>query len=150
MRANKAIYVLTTLLVSTALNCAAAPFDSSARQVVDMPLSAVQVLRGEMIDMLGNLQRAQALSAEGKFLDAADLVEKTMGQSAMGNHGAGIRPGMFMPPGMRALAQGLHRNASEWANALRTSDRRRAENALATVIGNCSGCHQSFQVRQLP
>ena len=150
MRAAKTVCAVTAVLLGTALSCAAEPFDSSARQMVDMPPNAVQVLRGEMIDMLGNLQRAQALSAEGKFFDAADLVEKTMGQSAMGNHGAGIRPGMFMPPGMRALAQGMHRNASEWANALRTGDRRRAENALATLIGNCSGCHQSFQIRQLP
>lgn len=128
----------------------AAPFDITPRQVVEMPPEAMVVLRGEMVDMLSNLQKVQALSADGKHHEAADLVDRTMGITAMGNHATGVRPGMFMPPAMRALAQGLHRSASDWAAALRTGDRRRTEDALATVLGTCTGCHTSFQLRRQP
>jgi len=128
----------------------AAPFDITPRQVVEMPAEVVVALRGEMVDLLTTLQRAQALSADGKHHEAADLVDRTMGIAAMGSHGAGVRPGAFMPPAMRSLAQGLHRSSSDWAAALRTGDRRRAEDALGTVLGTCTGCHTSFQLRRQP
>ena len=128
----------------------AQPFDITPRQVVDMPANAATALRGEMVDMLGNLGKAQSLSAEGKYFEAAEHIEKTMGLSAMGNHGAGVRPGMFMPSGMRVMAQGLHKSASDWANAVRTLDRKQADAALTTVLGTCAVCHQSFQLRRLP
>lgn len=145
---KKMALLLTSLLVSGTL-AAAESFDITARQTVDMPANVVQVLRGEMVNLLRNLQMAQSLSAEGKYFEAADHVEKTMGISAMGGHAGGVRPGMHMPAEMRTLAQGLHRSASEWSQVLRGGDRKQAETAAARVIGNCVACHTSFQIRRL-
>lgn len=128
----------------------AVAFDIAPRQVVDMPPNVVAELRGEMVDFLDALQRAQSLSGAGKYFEAADLVDSTMGRSAaMKRFARGIQPSMFMPPEMRDLAQGLDRSANEWSLALRGGDRARAEAALARVLGTCSSCHQSFQVRRL-
>lgn len=146
LKMGPALFVL--LFATTAVD--AAPFDVSSRQTIDLPPNVVQALRGEMVELLGNLQRVQSLSAEGKFIEAADLVDKTMGSNAMSNFTAAIRPDMFMPPAMRTLAQDLHRSASEWAVALRSFDRRQADSALANVIGSCSACHQGFQLRRTP
>ena len=128
----------------------AASFDIAPRKVIDMPPNVVVELRGEMVDLLDTLQRAQSLSGAGKYLEAADLVETTMGQQgAMRRHARGIVPAMFMPPEMRDLAQGMHRSASDWAVALRAGDRMRAESALGRVLGACSACHQGYQVRRV-
>ena len=126
---------------------AAEPFDISKRAMVDMPPQVGPVLRGEMVDLLGAARQVFALSADGKYIEAADLAEKLMGRSAMGQHAGNIRPGMFMPPEMRAMAQLMHQNSSDWAFALRTGDRQRADAAFAQVLGTCAGCHQSFQLR---
>jgi hypothetical protein len=128
----------------------AAGFDIGPRQVVDMPPNVVVQLRGEMVDLLDTLQRAQSLSGANKYLEAADLVDSTMGRPAvMRRYARGIQPSMFMPPEMRDLSQALDRSANDWALALRGGDRARAETALARVLGTCSGCHQGFQVRRL-
>lgn len=155
MTVTKHAYPVVAVLLAAAVAnpmraAAAGPFDISTRQTVDMPANVVQVLRGEMIDLLGNLQRAQTLSGEGKYFAAADLVDKTLGQSAMGRFGAGVRPSMFMPSAMQTLEQDLHRSATDWSRALRSSDRKQADTALAKLIGQCLGCHQSFQIRRMP
>ena len=127
---------------------AAEPFDVRQRPAIDMPPPAGLVLRGEMVDLLGTMRQVFALTSEGKYNEAADLAERLMGRTAMGSHGGNFRPGMFMPPEMRALAQLLHQNASDWSLALRTGDRQRADTAFAQVLGTCAGCHQSFQLRR--
>ncbi|HET6720141.1 MAG TPA: hypothetical protein VFH22_10870 [Rhodocyclaceae bacterium] len=119
-----------------------------AGRSIDMPPPAATALRGEMVDLLGALRQVFALSGAGKNSEAADLAEKLIGRSAMGSHGGSMPPGMFMPPEMRAMAQGLHQNGSDWAFALRTNDRQRADQAFAQVLGSCVGCHQSFQLRR--
>lgn len=126
----------------------AEPFDLSQRPPVDMPPNVATALRGEMVDLLVAMRQVFVLSGEGKNIEAADLAEKLLGRTAMAQHGGNVRPGMFMPPQMRALAQGLHQNASDWAFALRTGDRLRADAAFAQVLGSCAGCHQSFQLRR--
>lgn len=127
---------------------AAEPFDVSQRPPIDMPPHAVTALRGEMVDLLGAMRQIFTLSGEGKNVAAADLAERLMGRTAMAQHGGKVRPGMFMPPQMRAMAQMLHQNASDWSFALRTGDRLRADAAFAQVLGSCAGCHQSFQLRR--
>lgn len=127
---------------------AAEAVDAGKRPLIDMPPAAATALRGEMVDLLGALRQVFALSGEGKSNEAAGLAEKLIGRTAMGQHGGGLSPGMFMPPEMRTMMQGLHQNASDWAFALRTNDRQRADQAFAQVMGSCLGCHQSFQLRR--
>lgn len=126
---------------------AAEPIDTTQRKMVDMPPNVPPVLRGEMVGFLGTMRQAIALSSEGKYADASDLVEKEMGYSAMGRHAGGVRPGMFMPPEMHSMARFLHKASSEWATALRTGDRAKSDAAFAQVLGTCAGCHMSFQLR---
>jgi hypothetical protein len=126
----------------------AEPFAILNRPVVDMPPNAATALRGEMVDLLGAMRQVFALSGQGKNIAAADLAERLIGRTAMAQHGGNVRPGMFMPPEMRAMAQMLHQNASDWSFALRTGDRQRADAAFAQVLGSCAGCHQSFQLRR--
>lgn len=126
----------------------AEPFDVSKRSPIDMPPPVATALRGEMVDLLGAMRQVFALSGEGKNAEAADLAEKLLGRTAMGSHAGNVRPGMFMPPEMRAIAQMLHQNASDWSFALRIGDRQRADAAFAQVLGTCTGCHQSFQLRR--
>jgi hypothetical protein len=126
---------------------AAEIFDIGKRQVVDMPPNVPPVLRGEMVTFLGVLRDVQSLSAQGKFAEAGDLVERQMGRSAMGQHAGGVRPGMFMPPAMHAIARSLHQLSSDWAVALKSGDRAKSDAAMAQVFGACAGCHQAFQIK---
>lgn len=123
-------------------------FDVGARQAVDLPPQVAPVLRGEMVGLLGALREVFVLSADGRHLEAGELAERRIGLSAMGQHAGNVRPGQFMPPAMRALAQGLHRSGSEWAVALRTGDRARADAAFAGLLGTCQACHQEFRLKE--
>lgn len=143
---RNSLLIALTALSSPALT--AEPFDLGKRPQIDMPPAAATALRGEMVDLLVALREVFALSAAGKNIEAADLAERSIGRTAMGRHGGSMPPGMFMPPEMRTMAQGLHQNGSDWAFALRTNDRQRADQALAQVLGSCVGCHQSFQLRR--
>ena len=144
-----AFCLLAALAQGSALaqEAAAPAFDPTQRKMVDMPPNVPPVLRGEMVGFLGTLRQAVALSSEGKYGEAADLVEKEMGFSAMGRHAGGVRPGMFMPPEMHSMARFLHKASTDWSQALRTGDRAKADAAFAQVLGNCAGCHLSFQIR---
>lgn len=140
--------LLTALIGLSSPALLAQSSDLGKRPMIDMPPAAATVLRGEMVDLLVALRQVFTLSGAGKNSEAADLAERLIGRTAMGQHGGGIPPGMFMPPEMRAMAQGLHQNGSDWAFALRSNDRPRADLAFAQVLGSCVGCHQSFQLRR--
>lgn len=129
---------------------AAELFDVSKRRTIDMPAPAVAALRGEMVSVVTGMQQVFVLSAEGKYAEAADLAENSIGQTAMTQHMATIRPGMFFSPEMRVIAQAMHQRGSDWSFALRTGDRKRADTAYAGLLGTCTACHQNFQAKALP
>jgi hypothetical protein len=139
------------IVVAAGLSAAAAPaveaIDPTQRKMVDMPPNVPPVLRGEMVGFLGTMRQAVTLSSERKYAEAADLVEKEMGHSAMGRHAGGVRPGMFMPPEMHSMARFLHQASSDWSQALRTGDRAKSDATFAQVLGTCAGCHLNFQLR---
>lgn len=122
-------------------------FDITRREVIDMPPLEGAALKGEMVDLLSAMRQVYALAGENRYLEAGDLAEKLVGQTAMDRHTDAFPPQMFMPTNMRVMAQALNRRGTDWAFALRTGDRSRADTAFGQLLATCSACHHNFQLR---
>ncbi len=121
-----------------------------ARQFVDMPPAARTELRAEMLDFQTALYQIVDALAVGKFADAADTAETTIGVSAMGRHRTApmnARPGMYMPNDMHMIARNMHVAGSELARTARSGDLARALGALQPVMGACVACHRSYRTQ---
>jgi Cytochrome C' len=167
MKSANLLRTLAALAAFTAFGSAAPAFAEDARQLVDMPAAARDIMRQAMIENLGTLNSVLGLLAEGKLKEAGDAAESGFGISSMGRHmgggmgpggrmatgpgmGMGLRgmgPGRYMPEGMRSLAIGMHTAASDFARAAAAGDRDKAMQALQAVTADCFACHSSFRTR---
>lgn len=138
-----------SLLSASALAAESAP-PADARIAVEMPALQRALMREDMIDHLAALNEILVELGAGRLAAAADIAEQRMGVSSMGKHAkvaGGRGPGRFMPADMRAMGQGMHQAASEFARVARTGDREAALQALQPVLGGCVACHASYRLR---
>lgn len=119
-----------------------------ARQLVEMPAPAQQLLRQDMRDHLAVLNQILGLLAASRYAEAAALAERRLGTGSMGRHrGTGMGPGRFMPPAMHRIAMAMHQAASEFATIAAEGDPARATAALQRVTSACVACHAGFRIR---
>jgi hypothetical protein len=141
-----AIALAASAMISLASFPAAA---EDARQLVNMPDAAREIMRQAMIENLGTLNSVIGLLGENKLKEAGELAESGFGRSSMGRHMGmgGMGPGRYMPEGMRSLAMGMHTAASDFARAAAGGDRNAALTALQAVTNDCFACHSSYRTR---
>ncbi|GAB4119496.1 MAG: hypothetical protein Fur0026_09720 [Sideroxydans sp.] len=138
-------FLACLLLLCTAGSALAA----DTRHPVTMPTLQRELIRADMVAHLATLQQVQELLADNKLQEAATLAENELGVSSMGKNAAksqGKGPGQFMPPEMRAIALGMHRDASDFAKIAQQGDRTAAYRALLKVSGACISCHASYRI----
>lgn len=120
------------------------------RLLAPLPPPAQETLRQEMLDNLMALNEILALMAENKVIEAGEVAETRLGQSAMGKNARlpyEARPGPQMPQTMHRLGMEGHRTASEFARAAATGDRDQAMAMLPGLTGTCVACHAAYRVR---
>ena len=125
----------------------ASPLDT--RQFVRFPESLrVHELRN-MRDHLLTLQRIQEALAKQQYDVASDIAEQRLGMSSFELHGA-HEVAEFMPDGMRAAGESMHRSASRFALAAKdagaTGDVTPALAALSELTARCVACHASYRI----
>lgn len=128
---------------------AASALAEDIRTAIPMPPLQRELIRADMVAHLATLQQVQELLVENKLKEAAALAESELGMSSMGKNAAktqGKGPGQFMPQEMRAIAIGMHRAASDFANTAQQGDRATAYRALLKVSGTCVACHASYRI----
>lgn len=143
------IGLFLSLFSASALAAETAP-PVDPRIGVEMPAHQRALVREDMIDHLAALNEVLVELGAGRLVAAADIAEPRLGVSSMGKHAAatgGKGPGRFMPAEMRAMGQGMHQAASEFARVARTGDREAALKALQPVLGGCVACHASYRLR---
>ena len=143
------IGLFLSLLSASALAVEPAP-PVDTRIAVEMPALQRALMREDMVDHLAALNEVLVELGAGRLAAAADIAEQRLGVSSMGKHAAatgGKGPGRFMPAEMRAMGQGMHQDASEFARVARTGDRAAALQALQPVLGGCVACHVSYRLR---
>lgn len=122
--------------------------DNDARQLVEMPEQARQLMRVDMLDHLSALNEIIGYLAESNLNAAADVAEIRMGKSSMGKHRAtGMGPGRFMPLEMRNIGWGMHEAATEFSQVAKKGDLKNAYSALQKVSSACVACHYSYRTR---
>ncbi|MEY3953373.1 MAG: hypothetical protein RLZZ397_253 [Pseudomonadota bacterium] len=120
------------------------------RQLVPLTPEAQATLKQEMIDNLVALHQIMALLGEKKYLEAGELAEMSMGESAMGKNAdlpVVARPGPQMPKEMNAIGKDGHRAASEFAQACQSQDLNQIMPKLNLLTMNCMVCHASYRTR---
>lgn len=118
------------------------------RMLVSMAPEAVELLRLQMREHLVAIYGILGAVAEGKTTDAADMAETQLGLSSMGRfRGNPFAPGWHMPVAMHAVANQSHKQATDWAVALRSGDRAKADAAFSTYMSSCIACHAAYRVR---
>jgi hypothetical protein len=124
--------------------------DSDVRQFVEMPPEARATLRAEMLDFQTSIHSIISALGEQKFDEAADIAEKQIGVSAMGQHRKypmNARPGMFMPDAMHSIARNMHVAGSDFAKIARKGNTTQALAALQPVTGACVACHRGYRTQ---
>lgn len=135
------------LSIATAHAETAAPA-ADARQFVEMPAQAQQLMRQDMLSHLATLNAIVAALASNDLKTAADQAEQQLGRASMGRHRAtGMGPGRFMPLEMRNLGWAMHDAADAFAAEARTGNLQSALNALQKVTGSCVSCHAVYRTR---
>ena len=103
-----------------------------------------------MRDHLKVLAEIQVALAEGKFDTASAVAEQRLGMSSLKLHGA-HDVARYMPAGMQAAGEAMHRSASRFAieaqNSGATGDLKPPVQALAQVTATCVACHASYRLR---
>ena len=120
------------------------------RQLVTISPEAQATLKQEMLDNLISLHEIMTLLGEKKFLEAGELAEMSMGESAMGKNAdlpLIARPGPQMPKEMNNIGKDGHRAASEFAEACQTQDLAKILPKLNQLTMNCMVCHASYRTR---
>lgn len=137
-----------SLSLATAHAETAAPAAGDARQFVEMPAQAQQLMRQDMLSHLATLNAIVAALAGNDLKTAADQAEQQLGRASMGRHRAtGMGPGRFMPLEMRNLGWAMHDAADAFAAEARTGNLQSALNALQKVTGSCVSCHAVYRTR---
>ncbi len=123
---------------------------ADSRVLVAFPGKLAEHTLSNMRDHLAALQEIQEALAKGDNGKAAKIAEDRLGMSSLTLHGAHDVAG-YMPKGMQDIGSGMHRSASRFAveaqNAGVTGDLKPALAALATVTGQCVGCHAQYRLK---
>ena len=135
---------LLALLVAALFSAGAAAED--AREFVQLPEMMQTHMLAQMRDHLSTVHEIMAYLSTGDLDAAADTAEGRLGMSSMPAHGAG-RMGPYMPEGMRAIGQNMHRSASRFALTAQEGDVEAAYKALLPVTASCVACHAGYRIR---
>ena len=132
------------LLLATSPSLAGDP-----RQKVELPPPMREHMLANMRDHLQAIEVVTRLLAAGRYGEAGETAEQRLGMSAMQAHGA-RHMGQFMPEGMRAIGQAMHRAASRFAVAAQDAevhdDLAAAFSGLSAVMRQCVACHEGYRV----
>jgi hypothetical protein len=123
--------------------------DPDSRQLLQMPAPAKTTLRIEMLERLKALQIIMQAVAEGKPQEAAQIAKAGIGMGVMMRHGmrsADALPRNYMPEGMQPLSKQSHMLGDELSEALKSGDRKRIDDKMAEVLGNCVACHNLYRI----
>lgn len=120
------------------------------RVLVAFPPELQEHTLSNMRDHLFALQEIQEALAKGEHDKAAKIAEERLGMTSLKLHGA-HEVAKYMPQGMQDAGSEMHRSASRFAieaqNSGVTGDLRPALGALATVTGQCVGCHAGYRLK---
>lgn len=126
----------------------ASDVDARAEVVFPEPLRSHTLTN--MRDHLQALAEIQAALADGKYDLASSVAEQRLGMSSLKSHGA-HDVARYMPAGMQAAGEAMHRSASRFAieaqNSGATGDIKPAVQALAQVTATCVACHAGYRLR---
>jgi cytochrome c556 len=128
------------------LPIAVAAAAEDARVPVELPPMMQEHMLANMRDHLETLDRLLAHLAADQLDAAAELAEQRLGMSSLDDHGA-EHMAQFMPEGMRAAGNAMHRAASRFARVAVEGDRDRALAALREVSAACVACHRGYRLR---
>ena len=136
-----------------ALLIAAPALAADSRQMVSMPAMMQEHMLSSMRDHLDVLNQILADIAAEKFMEASKLAESRLGTSSYGLHDSKHMAG-FMPEGMQAAGNALHRAASRFALVAEEVDldrsyagMKRLSGALNEMTAACSACHAGYRIR---
>jgi hypothetical protein len=134
------------LVLSLAAPVCAEP---DSRERVDLPPPMREHMLVNMRDHLLAIETIARALAEGRYGEAADTAEERLGMGAMQAHG-GHHMAPYMPEGMRAIGNAMHRAASRLALGARDAEVRGdlagALAGLAEVMQQCVACHAAYRV----
>ena len=136
--------------------------EEDLREAVTLPPEVKDAFLAEMRGHMGNLDDILLAIAEGDFKAAADIADITMdfghrmweGQRHGGQgSGQGRGFGRFMPEAFRAMGQGFHEAAAQFAVKARAvgpnpsaADYQRVLGHLQQITAACRGCHDAFRI----
>ena len=116
------------------------------RQMVEFPEIMQQHMLANMRDHLASINEILQKMAADELDQAADVAEARLGMSSLETHGAS-HMASFMPEGMRAAGNGMHRAASRFALKAEEGDAAAAYGALTEVTSACVACHSAYRIR---
>jgi cytochrome c556 len=123
---------------------------ADTRQAVAFPAPMKEHTLTNMRDHLLALAQIQEALGRGAFDAAGQIAEQRLGMSSLQSHGAHEVAG-FMPEGMQAAGQAMHRSASRFAveaqNSSASGDVKPALAALASLTQACVACHASYRLK---
>ena len=119
------------------------------RQQVQLPEQMREHMLSNMRDHLLALESITRDLANDQFDAAAETAESRLGMSSIRSHGA-AHMGPYMPEGMRAIGNAMHRAASRFAikakDAAVEGGLGDAFGALSEVMQQCVACHSGYRV----
>ena len=122
---------------------------SDNRQLVHFPEHLRIHELSNMRDHLLTLQKIQDALAKQQYDMASEIAEQRLGMSSFKLHGA-HEVAKFMPQGMQAAGEDMHRSASRFALAAKdagaTGDVKPALAALSELTARCVACHASYRI----
>lgn len=126
------------------------PDMADTRMLVAFPPPLVERTLANMRDHMAALQEINAAIARGDYGAAAKISETRLGMTALERFDS-HNTAQFMPPGMQAAGEALHRSASRFAIAIQdadvTGDLKPALGELANTMQACVTCHAGFRLR---
>lgn len=125
---------------------AASAYAEDKRQYVKLPEMMQNHMLGNMRDHLATFAEMNALIANQQWDKAADVIEKRIGMSSLGSHGA-EHMAKFMPKPMRQIGTEMHRAASRLALTIQTEETTKIFQGVAEVMTRCNACHIKYRVK---
>ena len=129
------------------------PGGEDARELVKLPPMMQEHMLGNMRDHLVTLNGVIGDVADGKFDEAAKLIEARLGMSSLSLHDA-AHMAPYMPKPMQDAGTAMHHAASRLAIVLQNAgvsssveSLRKVNSALHEVTSACIGCHTSYRIR---
>lgn len=135
---------LSVMLILIPLTGAGETTDT--RVLVEMPEKIKQEILANMRHHFDTLNNILVHLANDEMDMAAELAEYKLGMSSMGKGHGGERR-KYMPEGMRAFGQSMHRSASRFARKAEEGDLQEALKSLSEMTSICTACHSAYRVR---